>query len=490
MDFIGIDVGTSGCKASVVTEKGAVKKSAQREYRMIKGCSGWAVLSLSTVWNSVKAVLAEISSEASEVRAAAVSSLGETIAILDEKDNLLIDDGMTYIDCRNAEAWRERKTRVPEEELYALTGKTQPQIAMVNQYGYWMEQRPDAFEKAKKVLFVDSFISYMLCGEAAFDYSAASNTLVYDINTYRWSDRLAKAYDIDLSLFPQVRRAGSLLGCIRREVSDELGLPADMKIMVGCHDQISATVGGGVVKAGDAVLGEGSTEALNLLVDEEQRKRLKAAHLPVEPFVEKGMYLSMLSRLTHGNSIKWFVNNFAREKTAGNIYDYLNENCPSDSAGIVFLPYLSSTYFPDIEEPLGSFIGMDVTADIERLYRALLEGLSCESAEMLRLLKDYGIRINKITASGGASKSSVYMQIKADITGCSIGTLANAEAGIQGLAMLCAVEFGCYKDLQEAGEQFSKIKRLYKPEHDMSHILKRHRIFSNAIKTAYLGLQN
>ncbi|MDO4323021.1 MAG: FGGY-family carbohydrate kinase [Lachnospiraceae bacterium] len=494
MDFIGIDVGTSGCKASVVSQEGMVKKSAQREYKILKNRNGWACLSLSVIWNSVRDVLKEISSAASEVKAAAVSSLGETIAFLDEGDRLLMDDGMTYIDSRNTEVWKCLERRIPEKELYEITGKTQPRIATVNQYNYWKATRPEVFEKARKILFVDSFVAYMLSGEAAYDYSTASNTLFYDINTYRWSDKLADAYGIDLNLFPQVTSAGTFLGNIRREVSEELNLPAEVKILVGCHDQISAAIGGGAVVPGDAVLGEGSTEALNLLVGNEQTEQLKNAGLQIEPFIQKGMYISLLSRLMHGNCIKWFVNNFASglrqicKREGCSIYDHLNQNCPGDSSGIIFLPYLSNTYFPDIDVPMGSFIGMDTTADIYHLYRAILEGLSCETAELFDLADDCGVRINKITASGGVSRSSAYMQIKADITGKRIYTLENTEAGIHGLAMLCAVQFGCYKDLSEASRQFSKTACCYTPEKDALHVLRRHRVFSNIVKKSYLNL--
>ncbi len=494
MDFIGIDVGTSGCKASVISETGGVLKSARREYKLSGGQSGFAALSLTAVWSSVKAVLKELAPAAAGVRAAMVSSLGETLALVDKNGQLLLDDGITYMDRRNTEVWNLLKHRIPREELYLTTGKTEPQIAAVNQYTYWKETRPEIFEKTDRLFFVDSYIAYLLCGEAMIDYSAASNTMCFDINSYEWSGSIAKRYEMDLRLFPQIGRAGTRLGPVRKKWREELGLPADMEILAGCHDQISAAVGGGAVRPGDAVLGEGSTEALNLLTDRKGAERIRQARLPMEPFVKKGRYVSLLSRLMHGNCLKWFIRNFAValsdkcEKEGGSVYDDLNRNCAGISGGIVFLPYLSSTCFADIGQPMGSFIGMDAGSTVYHLYRGMLEGLCCESAEMFQLLEDYGIPADGVTAVGGVSRSDVYMQMKADITRKEIEVLKHGEAGVRGLAMLCAVEFGCYSSLEEACLQFREILCRYVPGQDSSGILERHRRLSEAVKSAYSGL--
>lgn len=491
MDFIGIDVGTSGCKAAVISEDGITKKSARREYRMIKNENGWAVLSLSVIWNCVKDMLKELSAEAAEVKAMAVSSLGETIAFLDEEDHLLLDEGITYMDKRNQDVWKKLKQSVSEDELYQITGKTQPQIATVNQYNYWMKKEKRLFEKTKKILFIDSYIAYMLCGEAGIDYSTASNTLFFDINTYHWSEKLAQTFGIQTELFPQVSRAGSRLGRIRKKISIELGLPDDIEILTGCHDQISATVGAGVTESGDVILGEGSTETLNFLFSVDELQKMKSAVMPIEPFVEKGKYLSMQSRLMHGNCIKWFAANFGDShdslyrKECSNVYDKLNQKCAADSNGVIFLPYFSETYFTDIEYAMGSFIGMTTSTTVYQLYRAMLEGLACETRRMFRTLEQCGVNVNTVTAAGGASGSSVYMQIKADIIGKEIRTLSNTEAGINGLAILCATEKRCFSSLAEAAKQFVHPGQNFGVLKDEVIIPKRYEQISKAILTVY-----
>ena len=81
-------------------------------------------------------------------------------------------------------------------------------------------------------------------------------------------------------------RAGTCLGKIRKTVAEALGLPAGIDVLVGCHDQIAATVGGGAIEQGDVVLGEGSTEALNLLIGTEDISRPRKMRLPIEPYLD------------------------------------------------------------------------------------------------------------------------------------------------------------------------------------------------------------
>lgn len=134
MDFIGIDIGTSRCKASVISEFGTILATASREYALLNAKPGWAALDLNCVWSSVKETLKEIAPHAANVKFATASSLGETMVLLDKEDQICISEGITYIDVRNAEVWNQMANRVDPGKLYEITGKGMPQIAMVNQY--------------------------------------------------------------------------------------------------------------------------------------------------------------------------------------------------------------------------------------------------------------------------------------------------------------------------------------------------------------------
>ena len=487
MDFICIDVGTSGCKAAILTETGIVLQCAKRNYSLQHAQPGWASLCLPALWDAICGALQEIAPMASKARTLMVSSLGETMAMLDADDRLVFDEGMTYLDARNVQMWNEIVDSVDPEALCRKTGKRILQIGAMNQYRWWQRHEPRKMERVKRILFVDSFVTYMLSGEAMMDYSTASNSVLLDLQQHAWSPELAEQFGMDLRQFPKVGRAGTPVGKILPEMADRLGLPCELTILAGCHDQIAAMVGGGALQPGDAVIGEGSTEALNLLIERDDIDKALRHQMPVEPFLDEERYMIMPSRLTHGTCIKWFASSVPTEP-GQNVYDMLNARCPRETSGLTFLPYLSNTYFSDYHKPMGSFIGMDTATDCYQAYRALLEGLSCETRALLTELDEAGIPCNQITATGGATKSEVYMQLKADITQRTIGVLKNPEAGLSGLAMICAVHNGCYANLQEAAEGFKISRWLYQPATDCTAIVNRFNKTKQAILRLYKEL--
>lgn len=484
MDFICVDIGTSSCKACVISDTGAVLRCAKRLYPLQRLQEGWASLELRLLWNAVQDALREIASAAANAKAMMVSSLGETLVMLDAKDRLLFDEGITYLDSRNVEIWKTLEDSLDTESIYQITGKRIFQIASTNQYRWVQQHEPEKLEAAKRILFVDSFVAYMLSGEAGMDYSTASNSLLFDIHRHQWSSELANTFSFDLRLLPRVGKAGSPLGKIRQEMAKELGLPRDVTVLIGCHDQIAAVVGGGALCAGDAVVGEGSTEALNLLIENVDIPKAQKLQISIEPFIDEERYLIMLSRLTHGTCIKWFASDIQPEP-GQDVYDMLNRHCPGDSSGVTFLPYLSNTYFNEYTRPMGAFIGLSLGTTRYQAYRALLEGLACETRSMCEELANAGIPFHTLTATGGAAKSEVYMQLKANITQRSIGVLKDSEAGLSGLAMMCAVQSGCYETINEAATGFGISKRMYEPLEDCGEIVRRHSRAKEAILRLY-----
>ena len=470
MDFIAIDIGTSGCKASIVSECGIPLASAARRYDLLRSETGWASLDLRLLWEDVQSLLRELAPHARDVRALAVSSLGETVALLDKTGALLAGEGITYLDRRNLEMWNQLHDKVDPQVLYRTTGKIMPQIATVNHCLWWQQQHPEIWENVSRLLSTDSYIAHQLCGEDGLDYSSASNSLLYDINRHAWSAELGAAFQCDPALYPSVGRLGTPLAPIRRELCDQLGLPYPIQVLTGCHDQIVATLGAGATVSSEATLGEGSTEALNLVQDRAFLPRLLDAGLPIEPFSSKDRYLVMYSRFSHGTCLKWFVRTFAEEwvKKGGSAlaYQRLNDNCPDSAGDVVFLPYMTQTcYYADVNQLAGTFLGLSSDTSREQMYRAVLEGLSFETSRMVNNLRAKGVDVRALTATGGATASKPYMQIKANVMNMPLRVLNNAEAGILGLAMVCAVEMGCYRDLEEAAAAFSRhmVTTVYTP---------------------------
>jgi len=492
MAYIGLDVGTSGCKAAVISESGSILTLASREYSFVCPLPGYVELDPQVVWGAVVSVLQEIAAAGHDLKMIAVSAIGEAMVMMDKQDKT-IGNVITYLDRRCSDIVHEIGDRIDLETLHAITGVPLNQTYSLNKY-IWLERnQPEVLERADKIfLFVD-FLTYKLSGERVVDPSSASRTMFFDVIKMEWSPVITGLFGIPIDKFSKVILTGSIVGTIRRELADEIGLPADLKVIMGCHDQCAASLGSGTVLAGDIMAGEGSTESINLIINKKDISgKFCRNHMCYEPYVGTDQYQTAVSMPTHGTSIRWFVNEFGAdfgncEDIPGeNIFERANRGCADDSGEVIFLPYLSRASFMDEKDTaLGGFLGLDVNIDKSRMYRALLEGLCFESRLNFELIQSMGLKINKIVASGGCSKSALYMQMKSDILQQQISIPENPEAGVMGLAILCAKADGIFAGYEDAVTQFVKIGNRYSPQREYISKYKKYCMASKAIKELY-----
>ena len=473
MAYIGLDVGTSGCKAAIVERDGTIKYMAHREYRLHSPHPGYVELNPEEVWVQVEEVLKELASVGEQVTKIAVSSIGETMAILDKNGTLLMN-GIVYLDERGKDTLEEILARISAEELYDITRVPLSHIYSLNNLLWIRRNFPEVEEKADKYFLFGDYINYKLTGRRMIDPSTASRTLFMDAASRQWSERIASLFDVPLDKFSEIKPTGTNMGKILPEIAKSTGLPTELEVVLGCHDQCSAMIGAGCVEKGDIVISEGSSESINLLIDQEDYKEsFYESHLCVEPFVRPGQYMVPIGFLAHGTSIRWFLDKFGGDfgvpgqEKIGNRYEKADFGCPEDCGEIICIPYLSSVQTRDAYNRVkGCFTGLDFTCDKGMMYRALLEGLCFETKSAVDVLKKLELKMNDLMATGGCAKSEVFMQMKADMLELPIQILESPESGILGLAALCAAEDKVFPDLSHAGKAFAKIGKVYRPERE------------------------
>lgn len=469
--YIGLDVGSSGCKAAIVDQNGSILSMKRKEYGFEYPARGKVELNPRTVWNCVKEVLTEIAREKDkyEIRMISVSSIGEALVMVDEKDQVL-HNGIMYLDERGSETISEVDEKFGLSEMHKITGLPPRLFYSLNRLLWMQKHKPELLEKTRHYFMFEDYLTFMLTGERVVDSSSASKTWMFDVNKREWSDAIGKTFGVAIDCFSEIASTGTLVGKIRKEVAGETGLPESVQVVVGCHDQCAATLGAGCIMSGEMAAGEGSTESLNLVINQENiTQELIKTDICLEPYVIPGKYIVPVGQHTHGTSLKWFANQFALDlicKGAGekSVYDKLNELCATDSGEVFFLPYLTRANLMDSQnQSLGVFLGLETGTSRSEIYRALLEGLCFETRYCLDILQPLTVPVQKMIAAGGCSKSELLMQMKADVLGCDVLILKNTDAGISALAMICAVADGIYCDYSEASERFVQITRTYSP---------------------------
>jgi xylulokinase len=242
------------------------------------------------------------------------------------------------------------------------------------------------------------------------------------------------------------------------------------------------------------MLGEGSSESINAILEfsDIDNDTLFEKQLGIEPFVNQGEYMVCLGLLQHGTSIKWFVNNNKSYYESlpsiegESIYSKADRFCAESSGELYFIPYLTRSCIMDASSrALGCFIGLEYKSDINTMYRALLEGLAFESKSNIEVLAATGYRPQRFVATGGGAKSPLFMQIKADVLGSAIEIPVSTDSGIMGLAMICSVAMGEYRNYAEAAGCFIQNKDRYIPKTDCHKRAETYSKINKTIKTLY-----
>lgn len=479
MSYIGLDVGTAGCKASVMDADGRISAYKYQEYRLTSDQQGYAEIDANIVWAAVKNVLQQIALDHKDIRALSIASFGEAVVLLDKYDRVL-DKSIFYSDVRGIDEVSDILSLFEREKVQELTGMPINPMYSANKLMWIKKHKTDIYNRAVKIMLFGDYIAYMLTGEAVIDFSLASRTMLLDIKKETWAADFAGALGLDTTRFSRLVRSGTPIAYISPRISADLGFENKVLLVAGGHDQPLAALGAGAVFAGDSVDGMGSSECITLVLDKEAiSPQMYGYNFCCEPFVLKDRFITLAFNASSGTSIKWYRDCIERERAGAydldgkNLFADLDAECGDEPSPLLFLPHVLGSGTPYLDASMGgALLGIRMGTAKEQIYRAVLEGICFEMMQNIELLSGCGIDLKELTAVGGASKSKKLMQIKADIMNCDIKTLQSVESGTIGLGILCGYALGDYKDIESTAKLFAKTQRIYSPDSSSAIIYK------------------
>ena len=467
MQHIGLDIGTSGMKASLFDETGRELAYHRVPYGFSNTDDGYRELDADRVWQAALTCLTAVAGAGSPV-SVTVSSLGEAIVPVNE-DGAPLCPGITGTDRRGSAELEELARAAGEAQLVEITGQNLSVIYSANKILWLMRHRPALYRKAHKILTFQDYVIFRLCGEAVIDRSMACRTLLMDRQSADWSPRLLALTGIDREKLARIVPAGTVAGILREDVRSAAGLPRGVRVVAGTHDHICNALGCGVLRPGDCSNAVGTTEGLTAVLEGEwlTAEQIARCGISKEPFAVPGLYNTVAWSNTSGVLLRWFALQMARERPPEELldtYDALNEIMPSEPTGLLVLPHFSGAATPWMDErSRGAVLGLTLDTRREDLYKAIMEGTNYELKLILECLEEAGLKTSRVVSSGGAATPKL-LQIKADVLGLCIDTVKNESTGTMGCAMLGAVAAGDFASLKEAAEAMVRPGRRYEPD--------------------------
>ena len=415
--YIGIDLGTTGCKTVLYDSEGVAKAEFNKEYSLI--CNdGYVEQDAEDWWNLVLEGLTFVTKECGggDVAGISVSTQGIAVVPVDEKGNTLAN-AISWLDVRADAEAEELAERFGREEIYRKTGKYCNPEYTLPKLMWWKKNMPELFGKAHKFLLPLDFLNMRLTGRAICDYSIAGGTMAYNIIDKKYDPMLMDFAGITEDRLPEVGCMGDFVGRILPEVARLTGISDKCEIYLGGQDQKLAALGAGIDESSVTVSFGTATAVTKLtktLPDEMNFSRFRFNE-------EYYSYEGVVS--TSGAALKWAANTIF----GGLTYKELDELAieAGSSAGVTFDTDLTSD---------GVISGLTLGTTKGNIVYALFEGVSRAIAGFAHEMGG----CDKLYVFGGGSKSKIWCQILADVSGCLIVSLDTPETASLGAAILAS----------------------------------------------------
>ena len=466
MNYLSMDVGTTACKCQLFDDRGNILEYIAKEYSLLFE-NGEAYVDIAAIKENVFSMIKTVAAKHT-VNSVCFSTFGETFVLLDKENNVLCHP-MLYTDKRGEAEAKEIARKIGNERIFKISGTVPHPMYSAYKLLWIKNNRPELYAKADKALLICDYLGFLLTGKNVIDYSLAARTGVLNISTLIYDDALSSEIGIDNALFSTPCRAGTVVGEVKADVAEQLGIKG-CKLVLGAHDQVCTALGAGVIESGQAVDGLGTVECINT-VYEGIRDNVKMGEqgLTCIPYAINGLYCTYIVHYSSGSLVNWFKNEILHKYKGdvSNVFAYLEGRMKENPSGIYTLPYFAGSFIPYQDTGAkGAIIGLTTSTTDADIYKSIMEGLAYEMKFETSIAKKYGIKIKKAVATGGGANSNVWLQIKADVQGIPYTTLRSSEGGLCGCAVLQAVSNG--KTYKEAVKTFVKADKKFMPDKQSS----------------------
>ena len=460
--LLGLDVGTSGAWALAIDEAGSVVASAAASYRTRTPRPGWTEQDPEDWWAAAQVVLRQVAREVEgEVTALGLTGQMHGSVFLNQ-GGAVIRPALLWNDQRTAAQCEEITARVGPERLIAVTGNPALTGFQAPKILWLRDVEPVQFRHVRRVLLPKDYVRLRLTGELATDVADASGTLLLDLKKRSWSQEILDALEIPIDWLPAVSESATIAGGLRPSVAADLGLPTGLPVAAGAGDHAAAAIGTGIVRSGVISSSIGTSGVLFAHRDGPAPDPLGR----VQTFCSAvpGRYHMMALTLAAGAVLRWWRDLL----DAGVDYDQLAAmagTAPVGADGLFFLPYLSGERTPHRNpQARGAFVGLRAHHTRAHLTRALMEGVIFSLRDGLEVMRDLGVSLERVRATGGGARSRAWRQMQADIFNLPVESMAADEGPALGAALLAGVAIGASRDLEEATNRTLRIADVIAPD--------------------------
>ncbi|MHA1266710.1 MAG: xylulokinase [Candidatus Helarchaeota archaeon] len=470
-----IDAGTTGLRTMLFDTKGCEIGRDYQEYQSYFPKPAWVEQQAEDWWRAVcntsKNILKKTKLLPADIIGISVTNQRETIVPVDENG----------VPLRTALIWQDRRT-IPEcqeiqniignDRIYDLTGLTIDPYFSASKILYIKSNQKDIFSNTFKFLLVHDFIEMRLTGQFITDWSNASRTMLFDIETHQWSKEICDTLEIPIEKMPEPFPSGKIIGEVTSSAAKETGFMEGTPVISGAGDQQAGALGLGVVCKGRLSCTTGTGTFLLAYLDKPLRdikmRALCSCHAIPEAWVMEA------SMFTTGSLYRWFRDQmseyeiFQAQEQNRDPYELLNEQvaqAPPGANGLIIIPHFAGAGAPHWNPySRGIIAGLALGHTRNDFARAIMESICFEIKKNIIVMRELNVPTSEVRVTGGMTRSMVFNQIQADVYGIKVLLSSTEEATALGTAMLILKGLKIYKNYKEIADNLVKISTTLQPQ--------------------------
>ncbi len=447
MNVLGIDIGTTGCKAILVDADGTVLSRGYAGYgytsygdgRVEQDPEDWYTALVSATLQAVKGY------DAVNITALALSTQGGSSCLLSHQESAMTP-AITWMDSRAANEAGELDILLGRDYVYKTTGWSADAGLDMAKTRWLNKNEPELLAQAKYFISTIEYIQLRLTGVMSIDPTNAAMRQMMNIHTLKWDAAILDSISLDQDKLPLIMPVGTFLGPLTSRAAADLGLRPDTSVYQGAHDQYCGSLGATAFHPGDLMISTGTAWAILATVDHAVST---TTYISPGPHVLQGVYGAMATIPTGGAALDWLKSNSGDLSYAD--IDAHAFNSRERTANLLFYPYLNGAGYPIWQNKCkSSFIGMELHHTAADLAVSCMEGIAFQVRYMIEDFEKNNIPILRLKVIGGAANSAAWLAILEAVIRKPLSVVDVKDAPCIGAAAIAGVGCGMFADYDQA----------------------------------------
>ena len=485
--IMALDQGTTSSRAIIFDKNGGIVSLVQREFPQIFPKEGWVEHNPMAIWSTQIAActeaLMQIGGSWDEICGIGITNQRETVVVWDRTTGTPIYNAIVWQCRRTADYCEELKVKGYADLIRKKTGLLLDPYFSASKIAWILDNVDGAREKAEagELCFgtIDSWLMWNLSGGKlhATDYSNASRTMLFNINTLEWDTELLDIFNIPRSMLPSVNPSSHIFGYTDRSI-----LGAEIPIAGVAGDQQAALFGQCCFETGELKNTYGTGAFLLMNIGDKPMITDSGLVTTIAWGIGgKVSYALEGSVFVCGAAIQWLRDGMRMIESAADC-EYYSKKVP-DSGGVLVVPAfqgLGAPYWDPYAR--GIIIGITRATNKYHIIRATVESMAYQTADVIELMENStGIKIESLSVDGGASANDLLLSFQADILGTTVQRPECIETTALGAAYLAGLATGLFKSIDEIKSN-RKISKTFRPEKDEAWRCEKTSIWKKAVE--------